>query len=72
MDYIDRLSKGPRQCIGRSISLLEMRLITTVLLQKYEVSFSEDHDPEDFWINMKDQVTTQPGEVWVVFKDRVL
>ena len=48
-----------------------MRLVTAMLLMNFEVSFSKDHDPEDFWKDMTDRVTNKPGNVWCNFKHRV-
>ena len=61
---------GPRQCVGKSISLLEMRLAVTILLKRFEIAFSNEHDPNEFWKNMKDQVTFQPGDLWCTFTPR--
>lgn len=47
-----------------------MRLVATKLLKKFEINFSEEHDQNDFWKNMKDQVVFQPGELWCVFVPR--
>jgi hypothetical protein len=48
-----------------------MRLVATVLLKKFEIEFSEEHDSDDLWKNMKDQVTFQPGELWCTFTPRI-
>ena len=64
---------GPRQCVGKPISLLEMRLAATVLLKRFDIRFSAKHDPDVFLKDMKDQVTFQPGDLWCEFhlRDKV-
>jgi hypothetical protein len=47
-----------------------MRLAATVLLKRFEIAFSTEHNPDAFWKDMKDQVTFQPGDLWCVFTPR--
>ncbi|KAF1831503.1 cytochrome P450 monooxygenase-like protein, partial [Decorospora gaudefroyi] len=63
-------SVGPHQCIGKAISHLEMRLVTSKLIKTFGVSFSPDHDKEAFWGGMKDQVTMMPGRMFCLFGER--
>ncbi|KAF2726469.1 cytochrome P450 [Polyplosphaeria fusca] len=67
-------STGPHQCIGKSISFLEMRVVTTKIIQRFHVSFSHisGHKPEAFWADMKDQVTMMPGDTYCCFAQRSL
>lgn len=61
---------GPHQCIGKAISILEMRLSTAKLITAFDVRFSEQHNPDSFWKGMKDQVTMMPGTMYCCFENR--
>ncbi|KAG6883495.1 hypothetical protein C0992_008621, partial [Termitomyces sp. T32_za158] len=39
---------GPGVCIGKPVALYNMKLLTTALLERFEVSFAEDFDVERF------------------------
>ncbi|KAF5876058.1 putative benzoate 4-monooxygenase cytochrome protein [Botrytis fragariae] len=64
-------SVGPRQCVGKAVTLLEMRFVTAILLKKFHIGFSEDYNPDEFWDNLKDQVTMQAGDLFCTFKLRI-
>ncbi|KAF2458353.1 cytochrome P450 monooxygenase-like protein [Lineolata rhizophorae] len=61
---------GNRQCVGKNLALVELRLSTAMILKRFKVSFSPDHDPETLMKGLKDQVTAQPGECWCIFEPR--
>lgn len=65
-------SVGPHQCIGKSISQLESRIVTAKLILAFDMRFSSvvGQEPEAFWRDMKDQVTMMPGELWCCFDKR--
>lgn len=65
-------SVGPHQCIGKSISQLESRVVTAKLVMAFDARFSSEpgHGSEAFWRDMKDQVTMMPGELWCCFEER--
>lgn len=53
---------GNRQCVGKNLALIELRLVTTLLLKRYKVRFAPDYDPDALMRDLKYQVTAQPGE----------
>lgn len=61
---------GPHQCIGKGLAMMEIRAVTAHLVQRFEMGFSKDYDPEILWRDLKDQVTAQPGELWCTFRER--
>jgi cytochrome P450 len=69
--FTDWISSGPRQCVGKAVTLLEMRFVTAILLKKFHISFSEGYNPDEFWENLKDQVTMQAGDLFCTFKLRI-
>ncbi|KAI0095754.1 cytochrome P450 [Nemania sp. FL0031] len=63
-------SVGNRQCVGKVLAYVELRLVTAILLQHYNIQFAPGYDPEEMWRHMKDQVTAQPGSVLCIFERR--
>lgn len=61
---------GSRQCVGKGLALVELRLVAAVLLKRFKVRFADGHDPETLWRDLRDQVTAQPGQCWCVFEPR--
>ncbi|KAF2199990.1 cytochrome P450 monooxygenase-like protein [Delitschia confertaspora ATCC 74209] len=61
---------GARQCIGKSISLLETRLVLAILLKRFRVRFDPSYDPTTLLRDLQDEVTAQPGELWCIFEPR--
>ncbi|KAI2642491.1 cytochrome P450 monooxygenase-like protein [Xylaria nigripes] len=63
-------SHGARLCLGKGVAYAAMRLVITILLKKYDISFVPEYDEETFWRDMRDQVTCQPGAVFCNFRPR--
>lgn len=61
---------GSRQCVGKNLALLELRIMTAILLRRFKVKFSKEHDPAKVLDDLKDTVTAQPGECMVIFERR--
>lgn len=61
---------GGRQCVGKILALVELRLATAILLTHFNIKFSPGYDPGIMWREMKDQVTAQPGRVFCTFEPR--
>ncbi|KAI9677985.1 MAG: hypothetical protein M1822_008093 [Bathelium mastoideum] len=61
---------GYRQCIGKNLAMTEIRLVTAHLLKAFNVDFAPGYDSRIFEGDMRDQVTCQPGPLWLTFKPR--
>jgi cytochrome P450 len=61
-------SVGARQCVGKTLALVELRFMISALVQQYNIKFAPGYDPGLMWRDMKDQVTAQPGKVRCVFE----
>lgn len=61
---------GTRQCVGKNLALTEIRLVVAMLLKRFKVSFPIEQNVDSVIDDMKDQVTAQPGECWLVFRSR--
>ena len=67
---IANIDVGYRQCVGKNLSLMEIRLMVAILLKRYEVSFPAGQDADSVVDDIKDLVTAQPGECRLVFIPR--
>ncbi|KAK5627594.1 hypothetical protein RRF57_003309 [Xylaria bambusicola] len=63
-------SAGARYCLGKNMAMNGLRLVVSIILQDYDVSFAPGYDEETMWRDMRDQVTCQPGAVHCVFLPR--
>ncbi|KAI8935075.1 hypothetical protein NX059_007670 [Plenodomus lindquistii] len=63
-------SFGNRQCVGKVLAYVELRLVIANVLKEFDVSFAPGYDPGIMWSDMKDQVTAQPGKLLCVFTPR--
>ena len=63
-------SNGRYSCVGRQLGLTELRLVMSALMGKYEIAFWEGDDGSGVVRNMKDNFTSAPGELKLVFVER--
>jgi tryprostatin B 6-hydroxylase len=70
LQYTNNWDPGSRQCVGKAVAYVELRVVTAILLKNYNVSFAPGYDPDTMWRDMKDQVTAQPGLVLCTFEPR--
>ncbi|GAP85610.1 putative cytochrome P450 [Rosellinia necatrix] len=63
-------SVGNRQCVGKGLAYIELRMVTATLVKHYNVRFAPGYDPESMWRQMRDQVTAQPGPLLCIFESR--
>ncbi|KAI0399894.1 cytochrome P450 [Xylaria palmicola] len=63
-------STGARYCLGKSMALNALRLAVAGLLRDYDVAFAPGYDQATMWRDLRDQVTSQPGAVFCVFRPR--
>ncbi|KAI2794603.1 hypothetical protein POX_a01202 [Penicillium oxalicum] len=61
---------GHHSCLGRALAMNDMRLITAKLIQKYRFSFPAGEDGSAVLGDLKDQFTSNPGRLRLVFELR--
>ena len=52
-------SFGPSNCVGKNMALLEMRVTTAILVQRFEFDFAEGFDPREWTENVREYVMCQ-------------
>ncbi|KAL4862756.1 hypothetical protein BDV12DRAFT_202746 [Aspergillus spectabilis] len=61
---------GPRGCIGRAVAMNDLMVVTAHLLRKYRVMFPLGDAGESVHRDWKDQFTSSPGKLRLVFEPR--
>ncbi|KAF7718299.1 Tryprostatin B 6-hydroxylase [Penicillium ucsense] len=61
---------GHHSCLGRALAMNDMRLITAKLIQKYRFTFPPGDDGSAVLDDLKDQFTSNPGRLRLVFQLR--
>ncbi|KAJ5090124.1 hypothetical protein N7532_008808 [Penicillium argentinense] len=61
---------GHHSCLGRALAMNDMRLTTARLIQKYTFTFPAGENGDSVWKDLKDQFTSNPGCLRLVFERR--
>jgi len=61
---------GPYSCIGRALSLMEMRNLIVKVLTRFDVEFAPGEDGEAFMRDAKDHFIIEIPELKLAFKER--
>ncbi len=64
------IAQGHHSCIGQFLASDHMRLVTSRLVKKYHIRFAPDETGDRVVNEMRDQFTTNPGRLWLVFELR--
>lgn len=67
---LNPFSFGPANCVGRSLALLEMRMVVSVLMQRFEMRFADGYDPKEWEENLEDWFLLSTGPLLVVLTPR--
>ena len=65
-------SSGPFGCIGKNLALLEIRLLSTELILKYDVKLAEGEHGEKLLMKSTDHFTMGLGDLILVFEGRMV
>ncbi|KAJ7097746.1 cytochrome P450 [Mycena belliarum] len=63
-------SMGPANCVGRSLAMLEMRMVVAFVMQGYEMRFADGYDEGRWEAELKDYFVMQKGSLPVVLTRR--
>ncbi len=56
-------SQGPMNCVGKSVAMMEMRMVTCALLQRFRIRLREGWDVGSYEENYRDYLTSPRPEV---------
>ncbi|KIJ45855.1 hypothetical protein M422DRAFT_226922 [Sphaerobolus stellatus SS14] len=56
-------SYGPANCAGKPLAMLELRFLMTTLVRKFDMSFDEGYDPDQWERDLKDRFVLSKGEL---------
>ena len=61
---------GPFGCIGKNLALMELRTLTTKLVQKFDMKLAPHEDGSRILTKTKDHFTVDLGDLEVCFTER--
>ena len=64
-------SYGPANCAGRALALVEMRVITALLMQRFEIQFAPGYNPTDWEDQLEDFFAVCNGPLPVTLTPRM-
>ena len=62
-------SMGPMGCIGKSLAMMELRVVTAKLVTKFDLSLAPGEDGKRIMYKTKDHFTVDPGDLEIIFKE---
>lgn len=65
-------STGPANCVGKSLALLEMRMVVATLVQKFDMRLADGYDPSRWEEELQDFFIMKVGELPAVLTARSL
>ncbi|KAL5529717.1 hypothetical protein ACEPAG_5702 [Sanghuangporus baumii] len=63
-------SAGPANCVGKSLALLEMRMVVATIVQRFEMKFATGYDPRKWEEDLQDFFVMKVGELPVILNAR--
>ncbi|KAH8108750.1 high nitrogen upregulated cytochrome P450 monooxygenase 2 [Phellopilus nigrolimitatus] len=63
-------SYGPANCAGRNLALTELRMVVSLIIQRFEVRFASGYDPREWETKLEDWLTMKNGRLPVVLTSR--
>lgn len=64
-------SYGPANCAGKNLALVEMRMVVTLLVQRFDMRFPDDYDVTNWEAHLKDFYTFEVGDLPVILTSRI-
>ena len=63
---------GVYSCVGKNLALMEMRILTAILLTRFDVGFAPGENGEELFKHFLDHFTSDAGPLRLTFKERGL
>ena len=63
-------STGPANCVGRNLAIVEMRMVITLLVQRFEMRLADGYDPREWFENTNDWFVVKTGQLPVILTPR--
>ena len=57
-------------CVGKNLALMEIRILTAVLVTRFDVAFAAGEDGKQLFSLFHDHFTSDPGPLRLTFKER--
>ncbi|KAL5520928.1 hypothetical protein ACEPAF_2931 [Sanghuangporus sanghuang] len=63
-------STGPANCVGKNLALLEMRMVVAAIVQKFDIRFAADYDPQKWDEELQAFMAMSVGKLPVALNPR--
>jgi len=63
-------SFGPANCVGKSLAMIELRMVICTLMQRFEMRFVKAWDPAQYGRDLRDNLVLRKGELPVLLTSR--
>ncbi|KAJ7090898.1 cytochrome P450 [Mycena belliarum] len=63
-------SVGPANCAGRSLAMLEIRMVVAFVMQTFEMQFADGYDKQCWEADLKDYFVMQKGSLPIIMTSR--
>ena len=64
------LCEGRTSCVGKDLALTEIRMVTACVLSTFRICFTPGDNGEAVERDMRDQLTGNPGDLYLIFASR--
>ena len=61
---------GPQGCAGKSLALVEMRMLIAVLVQRFDMALEPNYNPARWEAEMEDWLVVKKGRLPVILSAR--
>ena len=63
-------SIGPRNCVGKNLGQLEMRMVVCQVMQKLDLAIADGWDKQQWLDDLEDVYVTRMGQLPVILRAR--
>ncbi|KAJ6588103.1 cytochrome P450 [Mycena capillaripes] len=63
-------STGPANCVGKTLAMLEIRMVVAYVIQAYEMRFADGYDKHRWEADLKDYFVMQKGSLPIILTAR--
>ena len=63
-------SVGPAHCVGKNLAIVEMRMVVSLLIQRFDMRLENSYNPRQWIEDLQDFMVVKTGSLPVIFTTR--